>query len=173
VGRKGMLRPLGQPGDLGWVVMAHGEMYVRDFGWDGSFESFVARIVADYATGRRADRDAAWIAEVDGNRVGCIFCVENDGETAQLRLLLVDPVARGFGLGRQLVETCIEFARGAGYRRLVLWTNDPLVSAARIYVAAGFTLVEEEPHHSFGVDLVGQTYELDLIGTARDGFGAN
>jgi GNAT superfamily N-acetyltransferase len=173
VGRKGMLRPLGQPGDLGWVVMAHGEMYVRDFGWDGSFESFVARIVADYATGRRADRDAAWIAEVDGNRVGCIFCVENDGETAQLRLLLVDPVARGFGLGRQLVETCIEFARGAGYRRMVLWTNDPLVSAARIYVAAGFTLVEEEPHHSFGVDLVGQTYELDLIGTARDGFGAN
>jgi GNAT superfamily N-acetyltransferase len=173
VGRKGMLRPLGQPGDLGWVVMAHGEKYVRDFGWDGSFESFVARIVADYATGRRADRDAAWIAEVDGNRVGCIFCVENDGETAQLRLLLVDPVARGFGLGRQLVETCIEFARGAGYRRMVLWTNDPLVSAARIYVAAGFTLVEEEPHHSFGVDLVGQTYELDLIGTARDGFGAN
>jgi GNAT superfamily N-acetyltransferase len=173
VGRKGMLRPLGQPGDLGWVVMAHGEMYVRDFGWDGSFESFVVRIVADYATGRRADRDAAWIAEVDGNRVGCIFCVENDGETAQLRLLLVDPVARGFGLGRQLVETCIEFARGAGYRRMVLWTNDPLVSAARIYVAAGFTLVEEEPHHSFGVDLVGQTYELDLIGTARDRFGAN
>jgi GNAT superfamily N-acetyltransferase len=168
MGRDRMLRPLGQPGDLGWVVMAHGEMYVRDFGWDGSFESFVARIVADYAAGPIASREAAWIAEVDGKRVGCIFCVENDQHTAQLRLLLVDPVARGLGLGRQLVDTCVEFARGAGYRRMVLWTNDPLVSAARLYVAAGFTLVKEEPHHSFGVDLVGQTYELDLIGSSRD-----
>ena len=98
--------------------------------------------------------------------MGCIFCVENDRQTAQLRLLLVDPAARGLGLGRQLVDTCVDFAREAGYRRMVLWTNDPLVSAARIYVAAGFTLVEEEPHHSFGVDLVGQTYALDLVGNS-------
>jgi GNAT superfamily N-acetyltransferase len=162
MGRTAMLRPLGQPGDLGWVVMAHGELYGRDFGWDGSFESFVARIVADYATGPRTGREAAWIAEVEGTRAGCVFCVENDRQTAQLRLLLVDPAARGLGFGRQLVDTCVEFARTAGYRRMVLWTNDPLVSAARIYVAAGFTLMEEEPHHSFGVDLVGQTYALDL-----------
>ena len=169
MGRKGVLRPLGQPGDLGWVLMAHGETYGHDLGWDGSFEALVARIVADYSAGPRVEgREAAWIAKVEGTRAGCIFCVENDRETAQLRLLLVDPGARGLGLGRQLVDTCTEFAREAGYRRMVLWTNDPLVSAARIYLAAGFTLVREEPHHSFGVDLVGQTYELDLMSHESD-----
>jgi GNAT superfamily N-acetyltransferase len=99
---------------------------------------------------------------VDGDRVGCVFCVREDETTARLRILLVDPSARGHGLGRRLVETCLAFARTAGYRRMVLWTNDPLVAARSIYLAAGFRLTREEPHHSYGVDLVGQTYELAL-----------
>ena len=101
---------------------------------------------------------------MDGVRVGCVFCVAEDEQTAKLRILLVDPAARGSSLGRRLVDECLRFARGAGYRRIVLWTNDPLVAAARIYRAAGFALTGEEPHHSFGVDLIGQTYELDLTG---------
>lgn len=156
------IRPLGLPGDLGWVVMAHGEIYAREFGWDTSFEALVARIVTDYAAGHDPTREAAWIAEVDGRRVGCVFCVADDEKTAKLRILLVDPAARGSGIGRELVERCVGFARDAGYRRMTLWTNDPLTSAARIYRAVGFRLVAEEPHHSFGVDLVGQTYDLDL-----------
>jgi GNAT superfamily N-acetyltransferase len=156
------IRPLGQPGDLGWVVMAHGEIYAREFGWDTDFEALVARIVADYAASHDAKRQAAWIAEVDGARAGCVFCVAGDDDTAKLRILLVDPAARGQHIGRRLVDECVAFARSAGYRRMVLWTNDPLVSAARIYLAAGFRLTAEEPHHSFGVDLTGQSYELDL-----------
>jgi GNAT superfamily N-acetyltransferase len=156
------IRTLDQPGDLGWVVMAHGEIYAREFGWDTTFEALVARIVADYAAGHDPARETAWIAEADGKRAGCIFCVTEDDETARLRILLVDPAARGLGLGRLLVERCVTFARQAGYARLTLWTNDPLTSAARIYLSAGFRLVAQEPHHSFGVDLVGQTYELDL-----------
>jgi len=158
------IRPLGEPGDLGWVVMAHGESYAKEFGWNGDFEALVARIVADYAASHDAAREGAWIAEVDGVRVGCVFCVAEDEQTAKLRILLVDPAARGRTLGRRLVDECLRFARGAGYRRIVLWTNDPLVAAARIYRAAGFALTGEEPHHSFGVDLIGQTYELDLTG---------
>ena len=159
------IRTLDQPGDLGWVVMAHGEIYARDFGWDTSFEALVARIVAGYAADHDPSREAAWIAEADGKRAGCIFCVTEDDDTARLRILLVDPSARGAGLGHLLVDRCIAFARQAGYRRLTLWTNDPLTSAARIYLSAGFLLMEQEPHHSFGVDLVGQTYELDLTRT--------
>jgi GNAT superfamily N-acetyltransferase len=155
------IRRLGEPGDLGWVIQAHGELYAREFGWDSTFEALVARIVADWAAGHD-DREAAWIAEVDGDRVGCVFCVREDETTARLRILLVDPSARGHGLGRRLVETCLAFARTAGYRRMVLWTNDPLVAARSIYLAAGFRLTREEPHHSYGVDLVGQTYELAL-----------
>lgn len=155
------IRLLGRPGDLGWVVLAHGEQYATEFGWDTSFEALVARIVADYATDT-ADDEAAWIAELDGRRVGCVFCVRAGPSTAQLRILLVDPVARGHGVGARLVATCVRFARDAGYDRLVLWTNDPLVSARRLYLAAGFALVAEERHHSFGVDLVGQHYQLDL-----------
>jgi GNAT superfamily N-acetyltransferase len=157
------IRRVGQPGDLGWVVMAHGEIYAREFGWDTSFEALVARIVADYAGSHDPSRDAGWIAELDGERVGCVFCVAKDEATAQLRILLVDPAARGRGVGRLLVDECVRFARDAGYRRMTLWTNDPLTSAARIYRAAGFRLVAEQPHHSFGTDLVGQTYELDLV----------
>ena len=156
------IRPLGEPGDLGWVVMAHGETYAVEFGWDTSFEALVAKIVADYAADHDPEREGAWIAEVDGRRAGCVFCVAKDPDTAQLRILLVDPAARGLGIGRRLVEGCVGFAKVAGYRRMILWTNDPLTSAARIYLAAGFSLVGEEPHRSFGMDLVGQTYEVDL-----------
>jgi GNAT superfamily N-acetyltransferase len=155
------IRPLGAPGDLGWVVMAHGEVYADEFGWDGSFEALVAQVVADFAADDPA-REAGWIAELDGERVGCVFCVAKDDTTAQLRILLVHPDGRGLGLGARLVDECIGFARDVGYERMVLWTNDPLVAAAHVYLAAGFTLTDESPHHSFGHDLVGQTYELEL-----------
>jgi GNAT superfamily N-acetyltransferase len=177
------IRPLGQPGDLGWVVMAHGELYASEFGWDTSFEALVARIVADYAAGPNTDSDdaagpepgrqGAWIAELDGRRVGCVFCVSGEEPGAcRLRILLVDPAARGHALGSRLVETAIGFARDAGYRRMQLWTNDPLVAARRVYLRLGFTLTDERPHHSFGVDLVGQTYELDLREPDRATSGA-
>lgn len=158
------IRTLGAPGDLGWVVMAHGEVYTAEFGWDADFEGLVARIVADYAAGHDPAREAAWIAELDGRRVGCVFCVADpeDRGAAKLRILLVHHQGRGHGLGGRLVDTCLEFARGAGYERMRLWTNHPLAAARRIYLARGFTLTREEPHRSFGVDLVGQTYELDL-----------
>lgn len=156
-----MIRPLGRPGDLGWVVMAHGELYAEEFGWDASFEALVARIVADY-TGHDDGRAAAWIAEIDGRRVGCVFCTPADDRTARLRTLLVHPDARGHRLGRRLVDTCVDFARGAGYTELRLWTNDVLVAARALYRDAGFRLVGEQRHHSFGVDLLGQDYVLDL-----------
>jgi GNAT superfamily N-acetyltransferase len=156
------IRPIGRPGDLGWVVMRHGEVYSEEFGWDTTFEALVAGIVAHYAAGREPERDAAWIAEVQDRRAGCVFCVARDTETAQLRLLLVDPITRGLGVGRALVEHCIDFARTSGYRRIMLWTNDVLDAATRLYVSVGFCLMEGEPHHSFGVDLVGQIYQLDL-----------
>jgi GNAT superfamily N-acetyltransferase len=157
-----MIRDLDAPGDLGWVVMAHGEQYAAEFGWDTSFEALVARIVADYAADHAPGREGAWIAEHAGQRVGCVFCVRKDDETAQLRILLVTPDGRGLGLGRRLVDRTIAFARTAGYRRLVLWTNDPLAAARRIYLERGFRLVDEERHRSFGADLVGQNYALLL-----------
>lgn len=157
------IRPVGRPGDLGWVVLAHGESYAREFGWDTTFEALVARIVADYAAKHDPTREAGWIAEVDGRRAGCVFCVRGDDDTtAKLRILLVDPAARGHRLGRRLVDECVAFAGAAGYRRMTLWTNDVLAAARRIYVDRGFVLVSEEPHHSFGADLVGQVYELTL-----------
>jgi GNAT superfamily N-acetyltransferase len=143
--------------------MAHGEVYASEFGWDTSMEALIARIVADYANGNDPRREAAWIAELDGRRVGCVFCVaDDDPATARLRILLVHPDGRGTGLGRRLVDRCVAFARDAGYERMRLWTNHPLTAARRIYLDAGFELVAEEPHHSFGVDLIGQTYELAL-----------
>lgn len=157
-----IIRPLGQPGDLGWVVQAHGELYAQEFGWDTTFEALVARIVADFAAKHDPERERAWVAEADGKRVGCVFCVRSDESTALLRILLVDPSARGQGVGTRLVDECVAFARHAGYRRMSLWTNDPLVTARGIYLSRGFRLVSEQPHHSFGADLVGQTYELTL-----------
>jgi DNA-binding MarR family transcriptional regulator/GNAT superfamily N-acetyltransferase len=156
-----VLRPP-RAGDFGWVVARHGALYAAEYGWDASFEALVARIVADYVDAGDTGRQAAWIAEVDGEPVGCVFCVARDDTTAQLRILLVEPTARGLGIGRRLVDECLRFARSAGYRSIVLWTNDVLVSARRIYEAAGFALVEEERHHSFGRDLVGQYWARDL-----------
>ena len=158
------VRRLGRPGDLGWVVMTHGEVYAREFGWDPSFEALVARIVADYAGAHDPRREAAWIAEIEGRRVGCIFCVADPDheDTALLRILLVHPDGRGRNLGRRLVDACLEFARRAGYTRVRLWTNDPLAAARRLYLERGFQLIDEKPHHSFGADLIGQTYELEL-----------
>jgi GNAT superfamily N-acetyltransferase len=142
--------------------MAHGDIYADEFGWDTSFEGLVSRIVADYAGGHDAVREAAWIAEAGDRRVGCVFCMRADETTAQLRILLVTPEARGCGLGGRLVDTCVGFAREVGYQRVKLWTNHPLVAARHVYLSRGFWLVEESPHHSFGVDLVGQVYELPL-----------
>jgi DNA-binding MarR family transcriptional regulator/GNAT superfamily N-acetyltransferase len=157
------LRPM-VSGDYGWVVQRHGLLYAREYRWNESFEGLVARVVADFVDQREADpkRVAAWVAEVDGRPVGSIFCMRKDDATAQLRLLLVEPTARGLGVGSRLVDECVGFARAAGYRELVLWTNDVLVEARRIYERAGFVLVGEKPHHSFGHDLVGQDWRLPL-----------
>jgi len=157
-----VVRAADRPGDLGWMVRAHGELYAREYGWDPTFEALVARIVADYAGNHDPRREAAWIAEVDGQPMGCVLCVRKDDDTAQLRILLVDPAARGLGIGARLVSECLTFARRAGYQRIVLWTNDVLTAARRIYQAAGFRLTGEEPHRSFGRDLVSQTWQLDF-----------
>jgi DNA-binding MarR family transcriptional regulator/GNAT superfamily N-acetyltransferase len=151
-----------RPGDLGWVVGRHGAIYSDEFGWNRDFEALVARIVADYCSDFKQGRENAWIAEVAGARAGCVFCCQRDETTAQLRILLVEPWGRGLRIGSRLVDECIGFARSAGYTSIMLWTNDVLVSARRIYEAAGFRLVSEEPHHSFGHDLVGQSWELPL-----------
>lgn len=155
-----VLRDAGRPGDLGWVLMAHGERYAAEYGW--SVETVTARIVADFAAGAVPGRDAAWVADLDGRRVGSVFCVREDAATARLRLLLVEPDVRGLGVGRALVERCVSFARDAGYARLVLWTNEPLATARGIYLAAGFVLEDEEIHTEFGEELLGQSYVLRL-----------
>jgi GNAT superfamily N-acetyltransferase len=154
------IRAMDRPGDLGWVLMAHGELYAREYDW--ATEAVTARIVADHAAHGRPGSDAGWIAELDGRRVGSVLCVHEDVRTARLRLLLVDPDARGHGLGRQLVTCCVEFARDAGYARLVLWTNEPLAAARRLYLDVGFTLTGEESHREFGAEVLGQSYALDL-----------
>ena len=150
-----------RPGDLGWVVQRNGAIYAQEYGWDASYEALVARIVADYA-GRADPREAGWIAEVDGAPAGCVFCMRKDDRTAQLRLLLVEPGARGLGIGERLVAECLAFARRAGYPEIVLWTNDILSAARRIYQRFGFELADSDPHHSFGHDLVGQNWRLSL-----------
>lgn len=159
--RSVVLRPP-EPGDLGWVVARHGALYAAEFGWDASFEALVARIVADYAERHDPGREAAWIAEIDGERVGCAFCVAENAATARLRLLLVEPSARGLGVGSRLVEQCLRFARRTGYSRITLWTVDVLAAARRIYEQAGFRLDDQAPQHSFGHDFVSQNWSRDL-----------
>lgn len=150
------------PGDYGWIVHRHGAQYAEEYRWDETFEALVARIVADYAENHDPKREAAWIAEVDGEPVGCVLCVRKDDATAQLRLLLVDPRARGRGIGGRLIDECLRFARRAGYEQIVLWTNDVLHDARRLYERAGFELVESGEHHAFGHDLVEQTWSRRL-----------
>ncbi|BAL89169.1 putative GCN5-related N-acetyltransferase [Actinoplanes missouriensis 431] len=157
------LRRADQPGDLDWIVTAHGEVYESQFGWDTSFRKLVAEIVADFAATCDPSREAAWIAEADGRRAGCVMLVAGaEPGVAQLRVLLVTGAARGLGLGGKLVAECLAFAREAGYRRVTLWTVDECVSARRIYEGVGFTLTAEEPHPGFGHPLTGQTWTLDL-----------
>jgi DNA-binding MarR family transcriptional regulator/predicted N-acetyltransferase YhbS len=151
------LRPLAS-GDYGWVVHRHGALYAEEYGWDQNFEALVAQIVADYIKHRDPKREGAWIAEVDGEPAGCVFCTKKEEGVAQLRLLLVEPWARGRGIGSRLVAECLGFAKRVGYERIMLWTNDVLTDARRIYERAGFTLGDEERHHSFGQDLVGQNW---------------
>jgi DNA-binding MarR family transcriptional regulator/GNAT superfamily N-acetyltransferase len=163
-GRGGVVLRPPEPGDLGWVIERHGSRYASEYGWDATFEALVARIVADFAQRRDPRREAAWIAELDGVRVGCVFCTTNPDadDTAQLRLLLVEPSARGAGVGTRLVDECLRFAGRTGYRRITLWTNDVLLAARRIYQRAGFHRDRREPHHSFGCDLVGEYWSRDL-----------
>lgn len=151
-----------RPGDMGWVVQQHGLLYAREYGWDISFEGLCAEIAAEFLKNFDPARERCWIAEMDGRPVGSVFLVKQSGEVAKIRLLLIDPAARGHGLGKRLVDECIAFARSCGYRKITLWTQSILLAARGIYQNAGFVHVATEPHRSFGHDLVGETWELTL-----------
>jgi DNA-binding MarR family transcriptional regulator/GNAT superfamily N-acetyltransferase len=156
-----VLRPH-RPGDMGWVTSANAMLYAQEYGWDISYEALVGKITAEFIEKFDPARERCWIAEMNGERVGSVFCVAKTPEIAKLRLLIIDPRARGRGLGKRLVEECMRFAKDSGYRRMTLWTQSILTAARGIYAKAGFELVAEEPHHSFGVDLIGETWERDL-----------
>ncbi|WP_328871537.1 helix-turn-helix domain-containing GNAT family N-acetyltransferase [Streptomyces sp. NBC_00287] len=154
------------PGDLGWIVQRNAALYAAEFGWNTDYEGLVARIVADFAEDHDPHLERVWIAELDGRPVGCVMCVRDEAPaTARLRLLLVEPDARGLGIGDRLIQAVVDYARGVGYRDLVLWTNDVLTAARRLYQRHGFVLTAEKPHRSFGKDLTGQDWRLDLTGT--------
>lgn len=156
-----VLRPH-ELGDMGWVVHRQGILYAQEYGWDEQYEALVAKIVSDFITHYNPERERCWIAEMNGEIVGSVFCVQANETTAKLRLLYVEPKARGLGLGARLVEECIRFARRRGYQKMTLWTQSILLAARHIYEKAGFTCVAQEPHHSFGHDLVAETWELPL-----------
>ena len=151
-----------RPGDIGWVVSRHAAVYAEEYGWDISFEALAAEITAQFLRRFDPEREHCWIADIAGEPVGSIFLVKDTDEVAKIRLLLVEKKARGLGVGRALVEQCVRFAREKNYKKIALWTQSILVAARDIYRRAGFELVAEEPHHSFGVDLVGETWELKL-----------
>jgi len=150
------------PGDIGWVVQQHGEIYAREYGWDSSFEALVAQIAGEFLLKFQPEWERCWIAELNGERMGSIFVVRKSASVAQLRLLILSPAARGLGLGGKLVDECIAFARRKGYKKMVLWTNSDLVAARAIYAKRGFQLTKSEPHESYGKQLVGETWEMKL-----------
>lgn len=151
-----------QPGDIGWVIERHGVCYAREYGWGIAFEALVATIAADFATAHDPARERCWIAELAGSRVGCVFLVRQSETSAKLRLLLVESAARGRGVGGRLIAACLAFARQAGYTTVTLWTNDVLVAARRLYAQVGFRLIDSAPHHAFGSEMIGETWEITL-----------
>lgn len=161
-----VIRSLGRPGDLGWVIGTHGVLYAAEHGFDRTFEAMVCRLLADLAQREDTGRETGWIAELDGRPVGCALCLEAGATTAQLRMLLVLPEARGRGVGRALVSRCQDFARSAGYRNLLLHTIDVLREAGQLYRRLGFTEIDRAPYRGFGADLVGITYRAGLDGTS-------
>ncbi|MHA2251079.1 MAG: bifunctional helix-turn-helix transcriptional regulator/GNAT family N-acetyltransferase [Candidatus Kariarchaeaceae archaeon] len=152
-----------ESGDMGWVTYRHGILYMEEYSWDVQFEALVAQIVSDFIKNFDPKKERCWIAEINGEIVGSVFVAQDNETDAKLRLLLVEPKARGLGLGTRLVEECIRFSRRAGYKKLKLWTNDILVDARNIYLKKGFKLVEKNDHHSFGHDLTGENWELVLV----------